>query len=57
MLSWALTFLIMTVISAVLGFTSAVVATAGIAKVLFFIFLVLSLVALLAGVARGNPRT
>jgi uncharacterized membrane protein YtjA (UPF0391 family) len=57
MLSWALTFLIMTVISAVLGFTSAVVATAGIAKVLFFIFLVLTLVALLAGVARGSPRT
>jgi len=57
MLSWALTFLIMTVISAVLGFTSTVVATAGIAKVLFFIFLVLTLVALLAGVARGSPRT
>lgn len=56
MLSWALTFFIVAVISAVLGFTSAAGVTAGIAKVLFFIFLVLTLVALLAGAVRGRSR-
>ncbi|HEX7013232.1 MAG TPA: DUF1328 domain-containing protein [Steroidobacteraceae bacterium] len=56
MLSWALTFFIVAIISAVLGFTTVAGATAGIAKVLFFIFLVLTLVALVAGALRGRPR-
>jgi uncharacterized membrane protein YtjA (UPF0391 family) len=46
MLRWALGFFIVALIAAVLGFTGIAVAAAGIAKVLFFIFLVLFLVSL-----------
>ena len=42
-------------IAAVLGFTTIAGAAAGIAKILFFIFLVLTLVALVAGALRGRP--
>ena len=55
MLSWALTFFVVAIIAAVLGFTSIAGAAAGIAKILFFIFLVLSLVALVGGALRGRP--
>jgi len=55
MLSWALTFFVVAIIAAVLGFTSVAGAAAGIAKVLFFIFLVLTLVALIGGALRGRP--
>jgi uncharacterized membrane protein YtjA (UPF0391 family) len=55
MLSWALTFFIVAIIAAVLGFTSIAGAAAGIAKILFFIFLILTLVALVAGSLRGRP--
>ena len=41
MLYWALTFLLVALIAAVFGFTGVAVAAAGIAKGLFFIFLVL----------------
>ena len=55
MLSWALTFFIVAIIAAVLGFTTVAGAAAGIAKILFFIFLVLTLIALVAGALRGRP--
>lgn len=55
MLSWALTFFVVAIIAAVLGFTSIAGAAAGIAKILFFIFLVLTLVALVGGALRGRP--
>jgi uncharacterized membrane protein YtjA (UPF0391 family) len=55
MLSWALTFFVVAIIAAVLGFTSIAGAAASIAKILFFIFLVLTLVALVAGALRGRP--
>src|SRR5690606_5785604 len=55
MLSWALTFFVVAIIAAVLGFTSVAGAAASIAKILFFIFLVLTLVALVAGALRGRP--
>jgi uncharacterized membrane protein YtjA (UPF0391 family) len=55
MLSWALTFFVVAIIAAVLGFTSIAGAAAGIAKILFFIFLVLTLVALIGGALRGRP--
>lgn len=54
MLSWALTFFVVAIIAAVLGFSSIAGAAASIAKVLFFIFLVLTLVALVAGAIRGR---
>jgi uncharacterized membrane protein YtjA (UPF0391 family) len=54
MLHWALLFLIVALIAAVFGFTSVYVAAAGIAKVLFFVFVVLFIISLLAG---GTRRT
>ena len=57
MLHWALTFLIVALVAALLGFTDIAAAAAGIAKVLFYIFLVLFLASLLFGLMRrGNGR-
>lgn len=52
MLQWALTFLVVALIAALLGFTDIAAAAAGIAKVLFYVFLVLFLVSLLFGFVR-----
>jgi uncharacterized membrane protein YtjA (UPF0391 family) len=49
MLHWSLMFLIMALIAAVLGFGGLAGAAVGIAKVLFFVFLVVWLIALLTG--------
>jgi len=49
MLGWAVTFLIIALIAGLLGFTGIYVAAAGIAKILFVVFLVLFLVSLLVG--------
>ncbi len=56
MLYWALVFLIVALVAAVFGFTGVYVAAAGIAKILFFVFVVLFLLSLLAGGLRGGPR-
>ena len=55
MLYWAVVFLIVALIAGLLGFGAIAFAAAGIAKILFFIFLVLTLVALVAGALRGRP--
>ena len=47
MLRWAIIFFIISLVTGVLGFTGISEATAGIAKVLFFIFLILLAGALL----------
>jgi len=52
MLRWALAFFVVAIIAAVFGFGGIAVAAAGIAKLLFFIFLVLFLFALLGGLVR-----
>jgi uncharacterized membrane protein YtjA (UPF0391 family) len=52
MLRWAIAFFIVAIIAAIFGFGGIAVAAAGIAKILFFIFLVLFIVALLGGLAR-----
>lgn len=52
MLRWALGFFIIAIVAAIFGFGGIAVAAAGIAKILFFIFLVLFLVALLSGLMR-----
>lgn len=54
MLYWALVFLIVSIIAAVLGFGGIAVASAGIAKILFFIFLVLFVITLVAHLGRGR---
>lgn len=52
MLNWALTFLLVALLAAVLGFTGIAVAAAGIGKLLFIVFLVLSLASLVVGLAN-----
>jgi len=48
MLHWSLIFLIIALIAGLLGFTGIAGAAMGIAKILFFVFLVVWLVVLLA---------
>jgi uncharacterized membrane protein YtjA (UPF0391 family) len=54
MLGWAMTFLVLGLIAALLGFTAIAGASIGIAKILFFVFLVLFVVTLLMGGWRGR---
>ena len=49
MLSWALTFLVIALVAALLGFGGIAGSAAGIAKILFFVFLVFFVISLLMG--------
>jgi uncharacterized membrane protein YtjA (UPF0391 family) len=49
MLSWTITFLLISVIAAVLGFGGIAGASAGIAKICFFVFLILFVFSLIRG--------
>ena len=55
MLRWALLFLIVGLIAGVLGFTTIAGASIAIAKILFFIFMVIFVALLIGGltIARG----
>jgi len=52
MLYWALVFFLVALAAGVLGFTGISLAAAGVAKILFFIFLVLFLVSLVTHLSR-----
>jgi uncharacterized membrane protein YtjA (UPF0391 family) len=52
MLYYALVFLVIAIVAALLGFGGAAVAFAGIAKILFILFLVLFLVSLIMHLGR-----
>jgi len=52
MLYWALVFLVVAIVAGLLGFGAVAFAAAGIAKVLFFLFLILFLVSLIMHVGR-----
>ena len=52
MLGWALTFLVVALIAGVLGFTSIAGAAMGVAKILFFVFLVLFVISLIGRLMR-----
>jgi uncharacterized membrane protein YtjA (UPF0391 family) len=54
MLSWALTFLVLALVAGILGFGVVSGAAAGIAKILFFVFLVLLVVSALSRALRGK---
>lgn len=54
MLKWAVIFLIIALVAALFGFTDIAAASAGIAKILFAIFLVLFLGAIVLGLMLGN---
>ena len=55
MLYYAAVFFIIAIVAAIFGFGGIVSAATGIAKILFFIFLVLFLVSLLTGAIRRPP--
>jgi uncharacterized membrane protein YtjA (UPF0391 family) len=52
MLNWALTFFIIAIIAAVFGFGGVAVAAAGVAKICFYLFLILFVISLVAGLTR-----
>jgi uncharacterized membrane protein YtjA (UPF0391 family) len=54
MLRWALAFLVISLIAALFGFTGIAVAAAGIAKALFFIFLVITLIFVVLAFSAGR---
>jgi len=55
MLYWAAVFLVIALVAGVLGFTSVFGAAMGIAKILFFVFVVLFLLSLVFGGIRRGP--
>ena len=54
MLHWTVIFLLIAIVAAVFGFGGIAVAAAGIAKILFFVFLVLFLVSLIRGLGSRH---
>lgn len=54
MLRWALIFFIVAIIAAVFGFGNISAAATDIAKILFFVFLVVFLVTLVLGLVKGK---
>jgi uncharacterized membrane protein YtjA (UPF0391 family) len=54
MLRWAFIFLVIGLIAAVLGFTNVAGASIEIAKILFFVFMVIFVVLLIAGITVGR---
>jgi uncharacterized membrane protein YtjA (UPF0391 family) len=52
MLNWTLMFLLVALLSALFGFTGIALAAAGIAKILFFVFLAFFLASVVAQAAR-----
>ena len=54
MLNWAVTFLVLALIAAVLGFGGIAADAAYIGKMLFYLFLVLFAVSLIVNVTRGR---
>jgi uncharacterized membrane protein YtjA (UPF0391 family) len=57
MLKWAVIFLIIALVAALFGFTDIASASAGIAKILFAIFLFLFLGAVFIGLVVGKKLT
>jgi uncharacterized membrane protein YtjA (UPF0391 family) len=57
MLRWAVIFLIIALVAALFGFTDIASASAGIAKILFAIFLFLFLGAVFIGLVVGKRLT
>jgi uncharacterized membrane protein YtjA (UPF0391 family) len=55
MLTWAIVFLVIALIAAVLGFGGIAGASVGIAKILFFVFIAIFLISLIAGLVRRGP--
>jgi uncharacterized membrane protein YtjA (UPF0391 family) len=57
MLGWAITFLIVALVAAVFGFGGIAVAAVDIAKIIFFVAIVLFLISAVVALVRGrSPR-
>jgi uncharacterized membrane protein YtjA (UPF0391 family) len=56
MLGWVVTFLIIALIAGILGFGGVAGASIEIAKVIFFVAVVLFLISAVVGLARGRTR-
>jgi uncharacterized membrane protein YtjA (UPF0391 family) len=56
MLSWVVTFLVVALIAGILGFGGIAGASVEIAKIIFFIAVVLFLISAVVGLARGRTR-
>ena len=54
MLRWAATFLVLALVAALFGFGGIAATSAEIAKLLFFVFLIVFAVTLIMGVAGGK---
>jgi uncharacterized membrane protein YtjA (UPF0391 family) len=57
MLGWALTFLIVALVAAVLGFGGIAGFAVDIAKIIFFVAIVLFVISALVGLLRGRSPT
>jgi uncharacterized membrane protein YtjA (UPF0391 family) len=56
MLRWALTFFIFSLVSAIFGFGGIAATTSEIAKILFYVFIVLFVLSLMKGLARKGDN-
>jgi uncharacterized membrane protein YtjA (UPF0391 family) len=56
MLYYALVFLVIALVAGLLGFGGVAFAAAGIAKIIFYIFLAVFLISLIMHFARGTSR-
>ena len=54
MLQWAFTFLVLALIAGLLGFGGIALMSADIARLLFFIFIILFAIAVVANALRGK---
>jgi uncharacterized membrane protein YtjA (UPF0391 family) len=57
MLRWAIIFFVISIIAAVFGFGGIATAAAGIAKLLFYLFLAIAVVMLVAALLAGRSIT
>ena len=55
MLSWAITFLVIAIIAGILGFGGIAGTAVGFAKILFFLFIVMFIIACLLGRRTPTP--
>lgn len=56
MLKWSVIFFVIAIIAAVFGFGGIAMASAGIAKILFGIFIILFIISLVTHLLRGKQR-
>lgn len=56
MLYWSLVFFVVSLAAGIFGFGGIADATAGLAQILFYVFLVFFVITLIAGLASGTTR-